>query len=603
MRRGAALVIALLAACGGDDAPGPGGEGVGWLAEVEGHGIDARHTATDPVVGGALLVGDVDQDGLPDVLVGTGSGVRAYRNLGGLGFEERTDAWGLSGLSASAMALGRLDDDARADLVLASSDGIRLLSGTGDGFTDATAGAGLGGVSVEQPVHVLPADFDRDGLVDLYVSSYGGADLVLRARGDGAFEDVTDGWGMAGEGHTWTASWFDQDGNGAPDLYVATDTFEEDLGERPEWSEERRAPGDRLYRNGGWDADGTPMFEEVSAVVRLDTPRSSMGGLVTDLDEDGTLDLLITDFGRNHALSPGSDGTFAYRTAELALDRAERADLEDCPPAEAERPTTRCALVSWGAFHRDFDGDGFGDRLVVNGGLEPDERGPEPLSAYRGGPDGLEEVRLSTEPVFGRASAVADLDGDDDPDLAVLEWNGLLRLFENVAGARSRLVLNLEGPAHGRGAGAVVRLELPEGDRVRAAGSGGLAQAQVYAPLSVSAPSGVSRVEVRWPSGHVQAGEPAGASMRIVHPPRVRVDARVVPADGTSEVVVTAEPGGDASSVTVELVGIGEASEAESLGDGLYRATLVAPAAPARATVIVRVDGEPLGTRPRILFE
>jgi len=67
--------------------------------------------------------------------------------------------------------------------------------------------------------------------------------------------------------------------------------------------------------------------------------------------------------------------------------------------------------------------------------------------------------------------------------------------------------------------------------------------------------------------------------------------------------VVTVEPGVGGSSVTVELAGTTEAREAESLGDGVYRVTLTAPAAPTRATVIVRVDGEPLGTRPRILFE
>src|SRR5690606_35235669 len=131
---------------------------------------------------------------------------------------------------------------------------------------------------------------------------------------------------------SWAASWYDQNADGRGDLYLATDTLERDIFGAPEWSEDRRSgESDRLHRSGGVDEAGRPLFEEVARDVRLDVPRSSMGGLVADLGGHLALDLFGSGFGRNHALSSAPDGTFRYRTGELGLERWRRGDGPHCP--------------------------------------------------------------------------------------------------------------------------------------------------------------------------------------------------------------------------------------------------------------------------------
>ena len=454
-----------------------------------------RHLADDPVTGHGIGVEDLDGDGLLDVVVTTGRGpVRAFHNSGERRFDDATEVWGFSGLEGfDAVAVRDVDGDRAPDVVLASFDGVRFLRNDGTGrLTDVTSAAGLDGTAILQPVHVLVADLDLDGRSDIFVSSYGGANLFLRQESDGTFAEIAAAAGLGGEELTWCAALWDHDADGELSLFLATDTLEEDVHGEPEWSADRTSPmSDRLYRRD--TAASAPTFTDISAEARIDVPRSTMGALVADLDRDGRLDLFTTDFGRNHALRAGTSG-IDHVTAELGLDAFLR---DDCP--EPDDPSF-CALVSWGAAHFDADGDGVEDLIVANGGLEQDWRGPQPLSAYRGLASGYEPVSLTLPVASRRALVAADIDDDGDDDLLVSEWNGTLSVLEAPGPPRGNyLVVRLVG----RAPGAVVRVELDDGtSRVASVASGGIVQSS--RPARVTFGLGRARpvaVSVRWPSG------------------------------------------------------------------------------------------------------
>ena len=133
------------------------------------------------------------------------------------------------------------------------------------------------------------ADYDRDGWLDVYVQTNlldaanrpnGQRDYLLRNVGGGRFVNATATAGIEGETQGHSATWWDYNEDGWPDLYVANDF----------------AAPDTLYRNNG---NGT--FTDVAAHVLPHTPYSAMGADLGDVDNDGRIDLLVADMaGSTH---------------------------------------------------------------------------------------------------------------------------------------------------------------------------------------------------------------------------------------------------------------------------------------------------------------
>lgn len=187
--------------------------------------------------------------------------------------------------------------------------GISLFKNRGDGtFEDVSVGSGL-----ERCVYgfaLAAADYDNDGLPDLFVSSlgfYDGRSLLFHNEGGGRFRDVTRDAGLGQWGPAFTATWLDIDGNGLLDLFVV-----HNLGGLFD-----RKVANRLYRNNG---DGT--FTDITDDAGLATVWSSIGACWGDFRNVGLPDLFVSSLGRAQLFRNRGDGTFEDVSRTAGVDRS-----------------------------------------------------------------------------------------------------------------------------------------------------------------------------------------------------------------------------------------------------------------------------------------
>jgi hypothetical protein len=198
-----------------------------------------------------------------------------------------------------------LDGDGLVDVVFSSVDPcspLRLYRNRGDGtFEDRSEGANvlgqLGGINLVQ------TDYDNDGRLDLFVMRGGWESAIrnslLHNEGDGRFRDVTRTAGLSSGAHaTHSAAWADYDNDGWVDVFVG-----------------HELTPSQLFRNRG---DGT--FEDVSARARVGATAFTKGAAFGDYDKDGDADLYVSNFrGPNFLYRNNGDGTFTDVAAMLGV--------------------------------------------------------------------------------------------------------------------------------------------------------------------------------------------------------------------------------------------------------------------------------------------
>lgn len=466
---------------------------------------------------------DFDRDGRQDLVVLNGPGGRPtlYRNEPG-GMKEAPSR--IAAGWAQGVCVGDLDNDGWPDLAITYYGHNRLYrNDTKGGFTDITAAAGLPVTGTRWGSGCALLDYDRDGRLDLFVANYIDLDLaktpkpgandfcrwkelpvacgprglplarnvLYHQEANGRFRDVSLAAGILKPGGRYglQAVSADFDDDGWPDIYVACDMT-----------------ASLLYRN---KRDGT--FEErgVEAGVAYNFDgrlQSGMGVAVADFDNDGRLDIAKTNFsGDLTSLYRNEDGRFftdISREAGLGVRQ----------------------LLGWGIAWVDFDDDGARDLLIANGHIFPEVETANVGERYRletllfrnEGKGRLSDITRTAGPALetprpARGLAVGDLDGDGRPEAVILNIDDKPSVLKNTAAAANGFLnLQLEGVKSNRSAvGARVMVQAAGRRWIDEAMSGGSFYSQHSAVLHFglgTAKAPVS-VEVRWPKGQTQRFE------------------------------------------------------------------------------------------------
>ena len=222
-----------------------------------------------------------------------------YRNNGNGTFTDVSAASGLADLVSSGMGVvaADFDHDGDTDIFVCNDRAANyLLQNDGRGrFTEVGLMAGVAYdhfAAEEGSMGVTCADYNNDGLLDLFVTSYQGETTTLyENRGDGLFDDVTRRTG-AGTGTyplvTWGNAVADFDHDGDRDIFMVGGHMGAGIARFDDRADYEQSPV--LLRN-----DGSGRFEDVSAEggAALQVRRASRGAAFDDLDDDGDLDVVI----------------------------------------------------------------------------------------------------------------------------------------------------------------------------------------------------------------------------------------------------------------------------------------------------------------------
>jgi hypothetical protein len=528
-----------------------------WFIDVtDDWGITFRHEAgplTDywmpRINGSGVAIFDFDGDDKLDLYFLTFGGPdspavnRLYKNLGNGKFTDVTEGSGL-GIAGynTGVIVGDLDNDGRPDLVVTQYNGARVFRNLGNGkFKDATAGSG-----VRNPLWAASAnllDYDRDGRLDLLIVNYvdyqSGTrcpDLTGRPEycgpqlfaptvsklfhnlgsenGQLRFQDVTVEAGLAsapGPGLGVYCADFNNDG--WTDIFIANDLKPNHL-----WMNQKNGTFREEAYLHGIAADATGQTQ------------SGMGIAAGDINNDGLFDIFVTHLAsEKHTLwmQGPTAGAFADRTAASGL-------LE-----------SKWRATGWGASFTDFDRDGWLDLAIANGSVTRQSEEPEPSlgehfqrygqrnQIFRNDGSGRFIDLSESNPALcgtrnlARGLAVGDLDGDGAPDLVITGLAQRARVYRNVSNPSGRGVrIRAVDPRYRRDAyGAEVTLLAAGRRQLRILNPGDSFQSSSDPAVCFGLGDATSYdgVEIRWPDGArtVHAGGPAGGTRVITRPEKL----------------------------------------------------------------------------------
>ncbi len=487
-------------------------------------GIDFRHRngATPDkhapeVMGSGLAFFDYDSDGWLDLYFVNSAGPGAlYRNLHDGTFEERAVDAGVADAGfGMGCASADYDNDGDLDLYITSYGPNILYHNNGDGtFVDVTTPAGVG----DSGLGAGPAfgDYNLDGWVDLYVANYGvyppdplvrcnrngvpiycGAatfepqpDVLYRNRGDGTFVDVAQTVGLLPRAAIEFGGIFgDYDGDGDPDLYCPAD-----------------GSPNVLYRNDGG------RFTEVGVLAGVaysddGKPLSSMGAAVGDYNNDGLVDIHVTNY--------------QWETDNLYRNLGGLFFADETYESGVGMPSI--TYLSWGTIFVDYDRDGDRDLFVTAGhhddNVEEFDAVTYAMQNHLFANDGRGHYRDVTDVAgpglalvqVSRGAATGDYDNDGDPDLAVLNSNQpavLLRNEWNNSNHWLGLHLAGAGPPCSNRSGIGAHVEVVAGDLVQVgevrSGDSYMSQSDLRLFFGLGERAEVERVVIRWPAGALQ---------------------------------------------------------------------------------------------------
>jgi len=489
------------------------------------------------MTGNGVALIDYDNDGRLDLVLLNGARLDGssrpsvvYRNLGDGKFKDQTTASGLStsGWVQGACA-GDIDNDGFTDLLVTRYGSLQIWKNERGRFRDASPLSGLPQIGEDFFTGCTMTDYDRDGRLDLFATTYvafslkqakaianppkcnwrgldvfcgprgaaGGRNFLFRNEGNGKFSDVSDAAGLRVPGTHYglgaVATDFDDDG--WPDIYVACDS----------------TPS-LLFHN---QRNGTFRESAVAAGVAYGENGEEQGGMgvaVFDTDNDGRPDIVRTNFI--------DETTSLYRN---------RGELFFADETVAGGLALNTKNVSWGVQAVDFDQDGRRDLAIASGHIYPElgKDFPQPRTVYWNAGNGafadVSAGEAVLRPRVSRGMAAGDLDGDGAPELVVVNQNDTPMVLKNETAGRGHwILLQLEGTKSNRSAiGAIVTIDGSQTAEVQSGGSY-LSQSDLRLHFGLGAKTSIEAIEIRWPSGTVQklSGVAVDQVLKITEPTR-----------------------------------------------------------------------------------
>ena len=485
--------------------------------------------------GTGVALFDYDDDGRPDIFLVNGTrldlkdsgGPKSllYRNAGSGTFQDATESAGLARTGwGQAACIGDFDNDHHTDLLVTYYGENVLYRNRGDGtFVDVSKKAGIQH-SGNWNSGCTFWDYDRDGNLDLFVTTYldfadatryepgsgpncrwkgmpvmcgpmglkHSQNVLFRNNGDGTFSDVsaTSGIAKATGCYGFMPVSLDYDLDGWPDLFVACDSTP-----------------NLLFHN---NQDGKFVETGMEAGVALNEDgkeQANMGVAVGDYNLDGYADLFVTHFSEDTPVlyKNNQDGTFTDTTysAKLGLNTQ---------------------FLSWGTAFVDLDLDGWKDLFIVSGHVYPEVDRPPSETSYRQarqvyrnvGNGTFSDVSSTAGPAIGekkasRGLAFEDFDGDGTLEAVMVNLNEPPSLLKNMSKNKGNwIILQLEGSRSNRSSiGARVQFrvgKLIQSDEVRSASSY-YSSSGLRLHFGLGVESEVTQLEVKWPSGTRQVFE------------------------------------------------------------------------------------------------
>lgn len=560
-------------------------------------GLTAGNQLTPPnmrnyLLGGAgICTADYDADGLVDVyLVSQDGSNHLYRQTAPWQFEDVTaiagagldggDAWGSGATFVDA------DNDGDLDLYVCNINKPNLLfMNQGDGsFQEEGEARGVAHAGATTMASF--ADYDRDGDLDLYlvnnrvfymgeekqefklrlvngvqtvhpdfrdqyflidgrVNEAGQRDRLFLNDGRGKFVDISYGAGIETYDMGLSATWWDYNLDGWPDLYVANDL---------------KTP-DRLYRN---NQDGT--FTDVIAEVIPQTPWFSMGADQADLNGDGIMDLLVADMSSTthfkQKTTMGEMGNSAWfltygKPRQYMRNAAYLSSGRNTPMMQGSNLLGLDSTDwTWSVKFGDYDNDGRADVFFTNGigrNINDSDIKAEYDALVAAGKTEEARAQLFRMPpleeknllfrnsgglrfedvsqswgldylgVSHGASAV-DLDRDGDLDLLVNNMNAPMGVFRNDSPAASHAMLvalrGKKSNAFGIGARVTVVTEAQSMTRVLTLARGYMSADDPVLHFGLGEETKVKTITVHWPSGTIQSVTDLPADQMVtIHEP------------------------------------------------------------------------------------
>ncbi|WP_317168182.1 VCBS repeat-containing protein [Pontibacter pamirensis] len=523
--------------------------------------------------GGGVGIGDFNNDGLQDIYF-TGNMVssKLYLNKGDFKFDDVTGKAQVTGEGkwCTGVALVDINNDGWLDIYvgatmkhdsLSRANLLYINNGPGkDGvptFTESAAKYGI--ADTGYTTNAAFFDYDNDGDLDLYVltsvintgvpSKYrkkvtdGSAlntDRLYRNNGNNTFTNVSREAGVLIEGFSLGLAISDINLDGWPDIYVTNDYLSNDL----------------LYIN---NQDGT--FTDKIADYIKHTSYSAMGNSVTDINNDGLVDILALDMlpednkrkkmmlmGNNYATYLNNDMygyQHQYVRNTLQLNQGMTSSGHPVFSEVGQLTGLHQTDWSWTPLVADFDNDGFRDVIITNG--FPKDITDLDFSVYRNGPvgtvggytylaDSIPIVKISNYafknkgdlsfsdetknwgleiPAFSNGAAYADLDNDGDLDFIVNNINDSAFVYRNSLytakegeGKPHFLRLNFKGAApNAAGLGATATIYYGKGKKQfheNSAYKGYLSSVESIAHFGLGSIDKVDSVKVVWPNGKYQ---------------------------------------------------------------------------------------------------